>query len=170
MRRRWLSWTLLFLVPFCFVWNSFLVGWYSIAAGSGASFFMLIFPLGHVAVGLGLAYLVVAMLFNETTISVDRGAVSVAHGPVPWRGNLRLDRSAIRQLYGKKTLSYGKNGVSVTYALWASLTDGRARSLVSGVNLDADQVLYLEHRIETALGIEDEAVPGAMKHGSEGTL
>src|SRR5262245_25035924 len=65
---KWFSWAVLFLIPFCIAWNAFLIGWYSMAVGFGDQMpgpmrlIFLVFPIAHVAVGLGLAYLILLML------------------------------------------------------------------------------------------------------------
>ena len=60
LSRRWFHPGLFFMLFFCIAWNAFLVGWYAMGfqmpdAGVMRIIF-LIFPIGHVAVGVGLTY------------------------------------------------------------------------------------------------------------------
>jgi hypothetical protein len=161
IQRRWFSWVVIFLIPFCIAWNSFLVFWFTgvLSSGSDVPWIMVVFPLAHVAAGVGLTYLTLATLFNSTRISAESGLIRIRHGPVPWRGNLDLDASSLDQLYCKEKVIRGKNGVSYTYEVWAVTRDGKSRRLL-GTSLDQDQALYIEQRLERALGIKDRAVPG----------
>ena len=103
LKRQWFHIALLGLLFFCIAWDSFLVVWYSITIlgalnGKGFDWIMIVFPVGHVAVGVGLTYYVIAGLFNKTTIHLDFDALSVTHGPIPWRGSKRLRREEILEL------------------------------------------------------------------------
>ena len=82
----WRTWRVIPLIFFCLVWNGFLLFWYAKAASTQTPIVFKVFPLVHVAVGVGLAYLVVTTLCNKTTIRVDPNLLSVKHGPIPWPG------------------------------------------------------------------------------------
>jgi hypothetical protein len=57
IRRRWFSLKYVPLAFFCVAWDAFLVFWYAMALGEkGAPWIMVVFPIAHVAVGLGLTY------------------------------------------------------------------------------------------------------------------
>src|SRR5438445_5351048 len=62
MRRRWFRPMHVFLLFFCIAWDSFLVFWYSMAifapAPGGFDIIAIVFPICHVAVGVGLTYAV----------------------------------------------------------------------------------------------------------------
>ncbi|MEZ4328450.1 MAG: hypothetical protein R3B40_24725 [Polyangiales bacterium] len=96
LTRRWFQPHHVFLLFFCIAWDSFLVFWYSSAFGSDASWLMVVFPVAHVAVGVGLTYSVLAGFLNRTTLTLTADTLSVRHGPVPWRGNARFARSDLR--------------------------------------------------------------------------
>ena len=53
--RRWFGPQVIFMTLFAVAWDVFLVFWYSMAGGSG-NLMMLLFPLIHVAVGIGITY------------------------------------------------------------------------------------------------------------------
>lgn len=157
--RRWRSAILFFLIPFCIAWDSFLIFLYSMAFSGHTSWIMFVFPIAHVAVGVGLTYLVLATLFNRTVIIAGQGRLNISTGPIPWGRNIEMSSSEIDQLFCKSKANRGRNGTNMTYALWASLHDGTTCKLVGSVD-DEDQVLFIEQKLEKALGIKDRPVPG----------
>ncbi|HOA74013.1 MAG TPA: hypothetical protein PL151_07815 [Phycisphaerae bacterium] len=162
MSRRWFTPAVLFLVFFCIAWDSFLVFWYSIAlSGEDTPWIMIVFPVAHVAVGIGLTYLCLASLFNKTRIRVAGGELSVRHGPIPWRGRVRLATADIEQIFCTEKVVSGENRQSSTYRVNAMLTDGRKIELLSGLP-EADQALYIEQMLEDHLGITDRPVGGEL--------
>ncbi|HZL87110.1 MAG TPA: hypothetical protein VFB96_01930, partial [Pirellulaceae bacterium] len=94
---RWFTPMAFGLLLFCVVWDGFLVFWYTMGfnglmngqMGWGA-LFMLLFPILHVAVGIGVTYGVICMFLNRTEIRVTGGDLSIWHGPVPCPGNCRI--------------------------------------------------------------------------------
>ncbi len=92
---RWWRLQYVFLIFFCCAWDGFLVFWYSFALfahGPSGVFgmLMILFPIIHVAVGVGLTYFVIAAMFNRTWIVCDGDTLAIRHGPVPWAGNRSL--------------------------------------------------------------------------------
>lgn len=160
LRYRWFHPTYLGLLLFCVFWDGFLVFWYGIALTSGAGAEMFVGPLLHVAVGLGLSWYVLAGLVNRTTVTVSRGRISVAHGPVPWPGAKKLDAAEVAQLWFEQKVSTSSKGSrSVRYHLHALLTDGVSVKLVGGLHEPA-YARYLEYRLEEHLGLTDRPVDG----------
>lgn len=158
--RRWFQVRYVPLVPFCIAWDGFLVFWYSQAISGDAPWIMVVFPLAHVAIGVGLTYSTLAGLLNTTTVKVADGRMRVRHGPIPWRGNRDLDARAVRQLYTEEHRTTGKN-VTARYAVHAIVDDGPTVPLVK--NLESSrQALYIEQELEDHLGIADAVVPGAL--------
>ena len=157
--RRWFNWSILFLIPFCIVWNSFLVGFYTSTSGGNVPWFVRLFPLAHVAVGVGLSYYTLAMLFNRTRVEVTHGSVTVSHGPLPWTGWREIAAGFIDQLYCKEIIRRNKNGVSTHYEVWVVLSDGTHSRLVAA-GMEPEQALYIEQQIEGALDIKDRAMAG----------
>src|SRR5258706_3290578 len=81
---RWFAASYIFLAFFCVAWDSFLIFWYSIAFGhDGAPWIMKIFPIGHVAVGVGITYATLCGFLNTTTVTAGQDALTVSHGPLP---------------------------------------------------------------------------------------
>ncbi len=159
--RRWFSAIVFFLIPFCIAWDSFLVFWYSMAFSGNAPWIMVVFPIAHVAVGVGLTYFVIATIFNRTVIIAGQGSLRIGHGPLPWWGGVELAESEIDQLFCKMKTSNGKNGSSISYELWAVMREGATRKLL-GTGLSDDQALFIEQKLERALRIKDRAVPGEL--------
>jgi hypothetical protein len=159
--RRWFSAIVFFLIPFCIAWDAFLVFWYSMALSGNAPWIMVVFPIAHVAVGVGMTYFTFATLFNRTVIIAGQGSLRIGHGPLPWRGGVELAESDIDQLFCKMKTRSGKSGPSISYEVWAVMREGATRKLFSTGESD-DQALFIEQRIERALGIKDRAVPGEL--------
>ena len=160
--RSWFSHAVWFLLFFCVIWNPFLVFWYTMAFASNAPFIFKVFPILHVAVGLSLSYTVLTMFFNSTVIIAGPQRFRIHHGPLPAFGNVQLEAADLVQLYGKEKISHSrKHGTSISYELWAKMRDGTAKKLVGGLN-DDQQALFLEQRLEKAMGIQDRTMPGEL--------
>jgi len=156
------------LVFFCLIWDGFLIYWYKMvvttfgSSGGGSETFrwlFMIFPIGHVAVGIGLTYFTICCFINKTTIEVGSDRLAFAHGPLPWPGRSDLDATHIEQLYCRERVRHGRNGSHTTYELHAKLRGGDKQKLLSGLT-DPDQAHYVEQQIESRLEIADRAVAG----------
>ena len=161
LTRRWFSWVVVILIPFCLVWNGFLLTWYRIATSTNAPTAALWFPILHVGVGVFMLYYTLALLVNRTRVSVERGELVITHGPLPWFGYRRVPGVLIDQLYCKAHVIHGKNGPRTDYQLWMVNTQGKHEKLHAH-SLSAEQAIYLEQQIEKALGIPDRGIPGEL--------
>ena len=161
--RRWFSLKFIPLAFFCVAWDSFLIFWYGVAFSGNAPWIMIVFPIAHVAVGLGLTYTVLTGFFNRSVLEVTPGKLQLWHEPLPWTGEVTMDTAQIKQLYSKEQTSRGQNGTSSTYELWVVTKDGRSRKLLSGLD-SSDIPLYIEQQIENWLHIQDEPVAGELAH------
>lgn len=170
---RWFGLQFLFFAFFCVIWNGFLFFWYSTAttgvdwsAGAGGlksdQLMTLLFPIGHVAVGIGLTYFTLCGFLNRTTVNVSPREISVRHGPLPWFGNRTVPALQVAQIFREEIVRQGKNGTYTRYQLSAALKDNRKLKLLSGLDTP-DLALYLEQEIERHLGIRDQAVAGEMR-------
>ncbi|MCA9550043.1 MAG: hypothetical protein KC933_08415 [Myxococcales bacterium] len=157
--RRWFSWKYAFLAVFCLFWNGFLVVWYTLALSAEETpVLMLVFPILHVAAGVGLSYYTLAGFLNQTEFRVGQGRLRLRHGPIPWPGARDMDAGKLKQLYCTEEVSRSRNGTTITYMLRANLRDGDSIKLA---RLDTrDQALFIEQRIEATLGIKDVPVAG----------
>lgn len=159
---RWFSLQYIFLAFFCVAWDAFLCFWYGMALGSrGTPWIMIVFPIFHVAVGIGLTYYTLAGFLNHTTVRVDRRSFSVQHSPLPWFGAVNIPIQDLKQLYTQEKSSRESNRPA-TYQLNAVLNNGRKLKLASNLN-DPDISFFLEQQIEHWLNIEDEPVYGEMR-------
>lgn len=152
---RWRSAVAYFLVFFCLFWDGFLVIWYGLGMSSNGEMPMVffLFPLIHVAVGIGLTYDTICLFLNTTYIEVDQQMIRVHHGPLPWpRGNKSLPVRELDQLYVKERT--GNKG-SKYYTLEMRTIDGEDVSLIGQINATTDELQHLERTIENYLGIID---------------
>lgn len=161
----WFSPVALFLIPFCIGWNAFLIFWYSIALsddGPPGAFrwIMLVFPIAHVAVGIGLLYACLTMLFNRTVVWIRSGQLTVRHGPIPSWGNHTVFVDDLEQLFVRHSTHRTKNGgMSHNYKLCALLRTGRELELLP-CQTEAALARGVEHLVESHLGIEDRRIKG----------
>ncbi len=160
---KWFTLANVFLLVFCGFWDSILVFWY---AGAGAqkdvpiAFFL--FPLIHVAVGVGLTWTALAGLLNKTRIEVERGVMRIRHGPLPWPGNRDLRTDDIEQLFCDESVHRGKNSTTYTYNLHAVVRGSGKRIKLIGRLQKPDVALFLEQKLESHLGIRDIAIQGEL--------
>jgi hypothetical protein len=160
--RRWFAPVHLVLALFTLFWFGFLAFWYGIASALHAPVFFFLFPLIHVAVGLGLAWASLAFLLNRTVVEVDRtDRVTVRSGPVPWRRAVEVPSGDIAQVYSTAKRYRHRDGPDTfLYAVEVLTRDGRRLPLVRGMIPEADQALFLEQAIERRLSIPDRPVAG----------
>lgn len=162
---RWFTPILLFLIFFCIGWNAFLLVWYGIAASFGGMapwpfrLLMFVFPLAHVAVGIGLTYFVVAGLFNTTCVQVDRGTLSVTHGPIPWKQPPTIPTDSIEQIYVERSLHQSENRTSYGYQVNVLQKDGTKSVLLKRLT-DSDKALFVSDRLQRHLDIASTPVAG----------
>jgi hypothetical protein len=139
-----------------------LVVWYSTALAHpdkpGAQF-ALVFPLLHVAVGVGITYWTLATLVNATTIVARNGMLSVRHGPIPWWANCDVAIKDIEQLYCERQFVRGKRGSGRTYSVNALLTNGQKKIVLKSLT-EGDEARFIEQEIEARVGIADARVVG----------
>lgn len=159
--QRWFSWKYLPMAFFAVAWDGFLIFWYSMAVGTGAPLIFIIFPIGHLGVGIWITYTTLAGFFNRTTVELNQGELSVWFDPLPWPGEKTLRASEIKQLYCKEHHRRTKNGSTTSYHLYAIMRDDKQVKLLT--NLDSpDAALFLEQQLENWMRITDTPVVGEM--------
>lgn len=165
LSRRWFTPMALFLVFFCAAWDAFLVFWYGMAlTQKEVPWLMVVFPIGHLAVGVGLSYFTLCLFLNRTVVSIAGGLLTVRHGPLPWPGNRELPVDDLEQLYCEEVISRGKNGTSRTWKVHALDRRGAQVTLLSGLD-DRTQARFIEQTVEEWLEIEDRPVEGEDAEG-----
>ena len=161
--QRWYSLKYIPLAFFCVAWDAFLCFWYSMALGGGMPWIFIVFPIAHLAVGVGLTYLTLCGFVNRTVLEITRDELAVWFEPLPWIGEKKIKVADLKQLYCKEKVSRGENSTTTQYQLFAVTRDDRQVQLIS--NLDSpDVALFLEQQIERWLKISDQPVVGAY-HG-----
>lgn len=153
LSRSWFTPMAFGLLLFCVMWDSFLVLWYATTLSSQIASFQwiaIVFPLGHVAVGVGLTWTVVAMFLNTTTIQADYEALSVRHGPVKWPGNKSMRAEEITQIICDEV----KGDENRWYRLFVRTVDGRKVKLLSRIS-DEDEAQFIRQEIERFLGLSE---------------
>ena len=162
---RWFSPKYLGLAFFCIIWDGFLCFWYGMALNiSGPGLIMLVFPLIHVAVGVGLTYYTLAGFLNTSSVIIDQKQLKVQHDPLPWGGEVKIPIKNIHQFYCKQERHSGKNSVTYSYILSVILKDRSAVDLLKSVDTP-EIATFMEHQLETFLRIEDQAVRGEFNDG-----
>lgn len=165
IRWRWFTPAYLFMALFCVGWDSFLIFWYSIAFRShNAPWLMIVFPVVHVAVGVGLTYSVLCGFLNRTTLEITPDWLTIRHGPLPWAGNRQLAAAQLRQPFCERSMS--RNGMNANrttaatiYQVSAVLNDGSKVKLIGGLR-ELTDARYLERQIELAMSIKPQPVAG----------
>ena len=171
LSKRWFTPAIFGLAFFCVIWDSFLVFWYGVAfSGEGpegpGALMMVVFPLGHVAVGVGLTYFTVASFLNTTTLEITGEAVTVHHGPVRWPGSQVVPSDDIEQVYcNSLTSTPSKRRTTTRYRVKLAMRDGSSRTLLKGLT-DLETALYVEQAIEVKLGIQNRRVGGEVGRSS----
>lgn len=158
LRKRWWSWGVLFLLFFAVFWNGFMVAWFGIAIKKGL-WPMALFGSIHAAVGLGMAYFVVASFVNVTDVVIAPGELRVRSHPLPWMGNRSLSTADIAQLYTTSVTHRTRHGSRTSYQVHVIDRAGRESKLLTGLS-SQEQGLFVEKTVEETLGLKDQAVRG----------
>jgi hypothetical protein len=153
IRRRWLSWTVIPLLIFCIAWDSFLFVWYSsVLQSKDTPLFAVLFPIGHVSVGLGLTYFVIASFLNKTDITISPTQVKVSTYPIPWGFRKVVHREDIMAMRIKH--SSQSNG-RLSYGIRYTDRSNREKSLIRG-GLNDDQAEFIVHHLRQAFRLRDD--------------
>lgn len=162
LKWRWFSPKYIPMAFFCIAWDSFLIFWYGMAFGMQAPWIFIVFPIAHLAVGVGLTYATIAGFFNTTSVRLKDGHFLVQHDPIPWPGEVKLPVGQVRQFFCRVKHSKGDDS-SRSYQLVAVLQDGQEIDLLS--DLDSPNIAwFLEQQLEAHLQLVDEAVAGELVH------
>jgi hypothetical protein len=153
IRRKWLGWTVIPLLIFCIVWDSFLFFWYSqVIGGKDTPWIAILFPIGHVCVGIGFTYYVIAMFLNKIDITIAPDHVAVASYPLPWgfrKSIKREDIMAVRVKYQQQNRSQGTYGIRYTDR------SNREKSMLRN-GLSDDQAEFVVHHLRQTLRLREE--------------
>ncbi len=140
IRRRWYRPSLRVLLFFCIAWDSFLVCWYAMAligpGQGGFEIIAVIFPICHVAVGIGLTYSTIVGFLNRSYLGIAGDRLFVRHRPVPWMGNKEMASAEVRELFVERNHAEqnGQHFAQQKYNLSAVTNDGRSVKLLGGLD------------------------------------
>jgi hypothetical protein len=150
VRSVWLTWKIAPLALFAVIWDSFLFFWYSQALSKpNAPLMMILFPIGHVAVGLGITYYLLASLVNKTDVIVSSSGVTVVTGPAPWIGNKVVKADDITQVLVRERAG---NRNSRTYAVMYADRNRKEKNLVRSL-AESDQAEFIALVIRRTLNL-----------------
>jgi hypothetical protein len=135
--RRWFHVKYVFLLAFC-------AGWFALLA------IMTLAPRPSPAVAIALCGFV-----NRTRVAIERGVLTIRHGPLPWPGDRSVPIPSIAQLSTEERRS--RSGAF--YCLSALTKSGEKVVLLDGVP-EAEQVLFLEHALAQRLAMVDAPATG----------
>lgn len=158
VREVWRGWEIIPLALFACVWDAFLVFWYSMATkAESIPWIVVVFPLGHVAVGVGITYSVFALLVNRKDVVISPGSVQVIIGPLPWLGNKTVKNDEIRGVLVRERTS-GKRGFS--YQIMYVDRARKERCLVASVKR-SEQAEFIAGMIRQILppSVQTDGVP-----------
>lgn len=131
-------------------------------------------PLLFILIGIGLFYLGLTMLRNQTTIRVDQQLFQLKSGPLPLMRRQRIAVSNIQQIYVHE-LSRSKDSGQASYQLSYIDNQGQSNLLfgklgflpVSLPSLDLQEAQTIEKVLEDFMGIEDQSVSMEVKYYSK---
>jgi hypothetical protein len=102
------------------------------------------------ALGVAMAYTVIAYLINRTIVRVDAAMVSVRHGPLHWFGAKDIPKAEIARVWSEKIGQPSDEDTlfepSVTYRVRLLLKKGAKLTLVTGLR-SPEQALFIEQWI-----------------------
>lgn len=135
------------LLVFAGIWDSFLVFFYmAMVRSTRAPGPMLLFPLGHVAVGMFLTWMAMVKTLNRSRFTIDPEAFVLKHAPIWERGA----RFATHDIEGFDSFeSRGRRG-STTWKVRVLTRDGKATKLSLPVD-DLEHVGFLVAKLNAAL-------------------
>jgi len=152
IRWRWFQLSVIPMTLFCIAWDSFLIFWYK-QAFANHLLIMIIFPIAHVGVGVGLTYSVLCGYLNSTIVRANSNTLQIHHGPLPWPGR-QVTRSQICSLYCES--GAGRNSGN-TWDLCAVLANGQKLKLITRFT-DPSEPKFLQHELEDRLQLTSQPV------------
>jgi hypothetical protein len=155
IRKVWLTWKIAPLALFAIVWDGFLFFWYhQVLSQPHPPLVAVLFPIGHIAVGIGITYYVIASLVNKTDIIISSSSVRVAIGPAPWIGNKEVSVDEITEVVVReRSGNRGGKSYTVMYADHAR----KERKLAASFP-ESDQAEFVAQTIRDSLGLNPQEV------------
>jgi hypothetical protein len=153
IRRTWMNWRIAPMALFAVVWDCFLVFWYhQVLSKPNPPLIAVLFPIGHVAVGISITYYVIASFVNKTDVIISSLGVRTISSPFPWFGNRGVSRVDITEVKARERVgSRGSRSYSVVYVNG----ERKEKTLVSSLAQD-DQAEFMAITIRTALNLKTQ--------------
>lgn len=143
------------MAGFAVLWDSFLFFWYSQALGRDETpWIAVVFPLGHVAAGIGITYYVIAASVNTTDVTISESLVEVASGPVPWLGDRSITVDQFTAVLVRERR--GSRGAR-TYSVMYADRQRKERTLLKGLPR-LDQAEFIADTIRDTLALDAKPV------------
>jgi hypothetical protein len=160
---RWFERSVIYAAFWCVAWDGFLVVWYNkVLTAHDPALAMILLPIAHVAVGVGLTYSALAGFLNKTVVTANSTEVRIKHGPMPWSGNQTIPAVEIQQVFCREVTRGQKHGISYSYNVHILGQNGTERTLLSGL-AQVEQAVFIEQQLERYLRITDGAVLGEVE-------
>jgi hypothetical protein len=148
--RGWRTGQLGFLLIFTIAWDSFLVFWYATAFSQKEIVWLsVVFPIGHIAVGIGLTYYCIASLFNVTELEISPQAVRVTTKPVPWHKEMVYAPADIRDVVWHER---GSRGYSTTFDVSVVTAANEEKRLIKSLPR-YEQARFYVRELKSLLGL-----------------
>ena len=110
------------------------------------------FPLIFALPAIWMMYFCVAGLVNRTRITLSLDGISVHHGPLPWPGNVSLERTNLKQFHIKTTFA---RGALSNHKVQALLRNDKIVTVVNGPGLSRQQATYINRALQQAFRTAD---------------
>ncbi len=154
------------LLFFTIFWNSIV---FIIAAGAiiSGNYIALLFMSLHLAVGIGLLYNQLTLIFNRTNIIVDHDRTLIEHRPLklPFYNDKSISNKDIQQIFVEKYVESTTNNIpNHAFSVSIIFKNGKREKLIKGI-MHLEQAQYIEQEIENFLRIPDEKIKGEHLQG-----
>ena len=155
------------LLFFAIIWNGFIafftVAMFGAMFTEGAFEFMILcFMLPFYAVGIGMAWYVLAGFLNSTSIHITEVGIATDYKPIPMLGATTnsVKRDDIDQIYCRRRVAYSSTDVPVhVYDLHYVTSSGDDTEFLKGLET-LNKAVFIEQTIERIYKIGDRPVDG----------
>lgn len=173
IERKWNRMQGLALGGFFALWDTFLIFWYSIAlfADDGPQLLMMLFPLLHVAAGVGGTWTALANLFNTTRVEASAKVVRTKAGPIPTPGgDIAHDIADTVQFFVDRSTNplrfNAGSTASERFRVCAFQRDGTVVPVHKGID-SLSEARAIERLLERRYGMRDVPLKGEVPRSDE---
>lgn len=152
---RWFKLKHILALLFSVFWIGFIAAFYSRIVTTHVPNSVYLFPIIHTGVGLVTFYYACCGFLNYTLIEVSKKEVIIKYLPLPWVKYKTINRYDITLLHVTEEVKSLKGTTTITFDVQAITEDGKAISLVRGLE-KIEQARYIERKIEDMLFRQEE--------------